>query len=188
MLSELKEGKQSIARIVVIWVLVAISLLLGYLPYHSRIKTEQLDVEQETRLIRSLAMTETAVVVIDENSIVTVWDKNAERIFGYTQKEALGAELSKLIMVPGSPLARRHDGGVRSAIEGSKINPARVRTIVCYAYGKDKVAMPLIMRLHIPYDDNEVLAFVNKIPEASIPDLIQGAEDVEAFISRGERP
>ncbi len=38
------------------------------------------------------------VIIIDEKSLVTHWNNQAERIFGYSQQEAVGAQLHKLIM------------------------------------------------------------------------------------------
>ncbi len=49
-----------------------------------------------------------AVVVSDASGAITVWNRGAERIFGYTQAEALGKSLD--IMIPERLQKRHWDG------------------------------------------------------------------------------
>lgn len=54
-----------------------------------------------------------AIVVIDEQGNVMYWNQAAERIFGYTQAEASGKNLHKLIIPPDSPYLAAHHAGFK---------------------------------------------------------------------------
>ncbi len=55
-----------------------------------------------------------AVVVSDVNGAITLWNKAAERLFGYTEAEALGKTLD--IMIPPR-LRERHWDGYQKTME-----------------------------------------------------------------------
>ncbi len=55
-----------------------------------------------------------AVVVSDVDGAITLWNKAAERLFGYTQAEALGQSLD--LMIP-EHLRERHWQGYRKTME-----------------------------------------------------------------------
>ena len=56
-----------------------------------------------------------AVVSMDECGRVTAWNATAERIFGWTESEALGGDLADLV-IPEADRAR-HREGVRRHLE-----------------------------------------------------------------------
>jgi diguanylate cyclase (GGDEF)-like protein/PAS domain S-box-containing protein len=49
-----------------------------------------------------------AVVSMDQSGMVTEWNFQAEKIFGYSQKQAVGHELAKLIIPPAFHIAHRN--------------------------------------------------------------------------------
>jgi diguanylate cyclase (GGDEF)-like protein/PAS domain S-box-containing protein len=49
-----------------------------------------------------------AIVSMDQSGMVTDWNFQAEKIFGYSQKQAVGHELATLIMPPGNRKAHRN--------------------------------------------------------------------------------
>jgi PAS domain S-box-containing protein len=55
-----------------------------------------------------------AVVVSDANGAITLWNKAAERLFGYTEEEALGRSLD--LMIPEN-LRERHWDGYEKTME-----------------------------------------------------------------------
>lgn len=55
-----------------------------------------------------------AIVVSDAEGLITLWNKAAERLFGYTEAEALGRSLD--IMIP-ERLRKRHWDGYRVTME-----------------------------------------------------------------------
>lgn len=169
---------------IIISVLTAVALILGYLPFHHRIQTERLDLEKQARLLRNLSLTGTAVVIVGKNSTILSWDGTAEDMFGFTEEEAVGANLTNLIMIP-EEMKYRHEKALEYAFESADPMKPRVRTLTCYAVHRNGRPMPLMLRLHIPYEDGEsILAFINKIPPSVIPGLAANKRDLENFVRR----
>ncbi len=71
-----------------------------------------------------------AVVVSDVNGAITLWNKAAERLFGYTAAEALGRSLD--LMIP-EHLRERHWDGYRKTMESGITR-----------YGTDVLQVPAI--------------------------------------------
>ncbi len=71
-----------------------------------------------------------AVVVSDANGIIILWNKAAERLFGYTESEALGQSLD--LIVP-ERLRERHWEGYRKTMETGTTR-----------YGADLLQVPAI--------------------------------------------
>ncbi len=63
-----------------------------------RYKAEQALRESEEKLKVISGSALDAIVMIDSDGLINFWNKSAERIFGYTEKEALGKELHKFIV------------------------------------------------------------------------------------------
>ena len=55
-----------------------------------------------------------AVIIMDEQGLVTAWNSQAERLFGWTQAEAVGQPLATLI-IPWR-LRARHEAGLRQVV------------------------------------------------------------------------
>lgn len=71
-----------------------------------------------------------AVVVSDATGAITLWNKAAERLFGYTEAEALGQSLD--IMIPERLRERHWDGYVKTMETGET------------RYGTDVLQVPAI--------------------------------------------
>ena len=56
--------------------------------------------ESETRLSRHLQNTPLGSITWDKNFVCTEWNRAAEHIFGYSSSEAIGADISDLIVSP----------------------------------------------------------------------------------------
>ena len=69
--------------------------------------------EERNRLIVDTALD--AVVVIDENGVVTTWNPQAEDVFGWNAEEAVGQKLSEMI-IP-SVMRKSHEDGMRNYFE-----------------------------------------------------------------------
>lgn len=63
-----------------------------------RLQEELLHSEQRFRTIAELA--QDAIVMIDADGAVTYWNRAAERIFGYSQREVLGRDVHRLLAPP----------------------------------------------------------------------------------------
>jgi PAS domain S-box-containing protein len=56
------------------------------------------EVQQQTRWLESvLKLSPTAIITIDQDTIVTSWNPGAERLFGYTAEVAMGSHLDDLV-------------------------------------------------------------------------------------------
>ncbi len=75
------------------------------------------------------------IVSIDAHGIVLEFNPAAERMFGYTREEAIGADMAELIVPPASRAAHRR--GLRRLLEGGKqrILDTRVEFDACHADG-----------------------------------------------------
>jgi PAS domain S-box-containing protein len=62
-----------------------------------------------------LATTSDAIIAADKNNIVRFWNPGAERIFGYTQEQAVGQSLD--IIIP-ERLRKRHWDGYQRVMAG----------------------------------------------------------------------
>ncbi len=69
--------------------------------------------EDMWRLVADTAMD--AIIVIDQSGIITLWNKTAEIIFGWSNEEAMGKKLSELIL-PHS-FREAHEQGIKRFIE-----------------------------------------------------------------------
>ena len=63
--------------------------------------------EPEARLAAIVASTDDAIVSKDLDGVIVLWNRAAERMFGYTPAEAIGSHIS--IIVPDDRLAERRD-------------------------------------------------------------------------------
>ena len=87
-----------------------ISWLLDHLHDHSR-ELEQS--EERTRLVLDTAPD--AFITLDRNGAITNWNAAAERLFGWTKKEAVGQTMRELIVPP--EFRDRHEERRRALIE-----------------------------------------------------------------------
>ncbi len=81
-----------------------------------RKRTEEVLRRSEQKMRLHVQQTPLAVIEWDLEQRVTDWNPGAERIFGYTEEEALGRDLS--LLVP--PAAREHVGRVLAALLAKK--------------------------------------------------------------------
>lgn len=65
---------------------------------HERIAFSEALEKSEARLAGILDMAEDAIISVDRNRIIQMFNQGAEKIFGYTNQEAVGRALSKLIV------------------------------------------------------------------------------------------
>jgi hypothetical protein len=82
-------------------------LILRDITTHQQVETALKESEER---FRSLIMSATdAIVGMDENGLISVWNSAAERMFGYTAQETIGKELHSLI-VPEMYREQAHRG------------------------------------------------------------------------------
>ena len=80
-----------------------------------------------------------AIVVIDEESYVLVWNAKAEEIFGYSREEMAGNTMDRIVPVS---YGRRHDQALAQAIKNRKLQAPGV-THEFSAVGRDGREFPI---------------------------------------------
>ncbi len=68
---------------------------------------EKLKANQE-RIQKIIESSLDGLIMIDSDSKILIWNKQAESIFGFSEKEALGQNMNKLIIFPKLQLSRRN--------------------------------------------------------------------------------
>jgi PAS domain S-box-containing protein len=81
--------------------------------------------ESEARLSGILRISPEAVIVIDGEQKITLFNEGAERLFGYKVAEAIGQPIDMLIPPPHRAAHRRHIREFRESPVGSKLMSAR---------------------------------------------------------------
>ena len=92
---------------------------------------------------RKLIETAQDAIVSDENGVITIWNKSAEKIFGYSTSEILGMQVSTIIP---ERLNKKHMQGVNRFLESD--NDGIMDNIVeIYGKSKDGTEFPIEMSL-----------------------------------------
>jgi PAS domain S-box-containing protein len=75
-----------------------------------------------------------AIIYADVNGIITFWNKGAERIFGFSEREAIGQSLD--IIIPAN-LRKRHWDGFAETIRSGKTRYSAGDVLAVPALRKD---------------------------------------------------
>ncbi|TXI47185.1 PAS domain S-box protein [Methylophilus sp.] len=114
--------------------------------YQEKTASEQLLQNAELELRTILDNANDAYVCMDADGIVKAWNKQAERIFGWGDEEAIGRKLDKLI-IPNE-LQQAHQAGMRRyALE--KSSDMMGKRIELEAIRKDGVRIPVEMQVNV---------------------------------------
>ncbi|MDY7006118.1 MAG: ATP-binding protein [Cyanobacteriota bacterium] len=100
---------------------------------HERITFSEALKNSEARLAGILDMAEDAIISVDRNRIIQMFNQGAEKIFGYTNQEAVGRSLNKLIVWQESKF--------NNSVEG-KNHQTKHRLAVVIARRKDGTEFP----------------------------------------------
>jgi PAS domain S-box-containing protein len=77
--------------------------------------------ESERKFSGIIAIAADAIISVDANQRITIFNDGAERIFGYTKAEALGAPLEMLLPVRMRGLHRQHVDGFAAGEQGTVV-------------------------------------------------------------------
>ncbi|MDX8396202.1 MAG: PAS domain S-box protein [Mariprofundaceae bacterium] len=92
-----------------IFIILLVGLILGLLATTALAITVKALLESEARQHAIIQSALDAIITIDEHDLVQAFNPAAEKIFGYSVKEAMGRSISKLI-IPKDQLAGHHAG------------------------------------------------------------------------------
>lgn len=105
----------------------------------SRRAAEEALRSQESHLRSILSTVPDAMVVIDDQGLILSFSAAAEQLFGYTEAELLGANVSRLMP---SPDRERHDGYIRRYLETGEKRIIGIGRVV-FAQRKDGSTFPM---------------------------------------------
>jgi len=92
-----------------------------------------------------------AIVYADLTGRIAFWNKGAERIFGFSEAEAVGKTLD--IIIPGN-LQKRHWGGFTETVRSGKTRYGAGDVFVVPAVRKDGVRVTIEFTI-LPFADRE---------------------------------
>ncbi len=125
--------------------------------YQEKTASEQLLQNAELELRTILDNANDAYVCMDADGIVKAWNKQAERIFGWGDEEAIGRKLDKLV-IPNE-LQQAHRAGMRRfALE--KKSDMMGKRIELEAIRKDGVRIPIELQVNV-LEINEQILFTS---------------------------
>lgn len=126
------------------------------------LEKERIASEKKLKLIIDTALD--AVVTMDSEGLITEWNQNAERIFGYTYDEVLGQQLSEYI-IP-KQYREAHSNGMRKYFESGEGPVLNVR-IEISAINKKEEEFPIELAITPVTQDGKTFfsAFIRDISE-----------------------
>ncbi len=110
-----------------------------------------------------------AIVCIDEKGIVTIWNRAAEEIFGYSNEEIVGQQI--LTIIPGR-YKKDHIKGMELFMETNKTRIIG-KTVEVNGLKKDGNEVPIDMSLSFQKLDNEKYIFIAIIRDRSFQNEIK---------------
>jgi len=122
------------------------------------IKRKRADIElekSETKYRKLIETAQDAIICIDEDGIVNIWNQSAEKIFGYSKDEIIGKSIE--IIIPDE-YKKQHQEGIKLFIDTGK---SRIigKTIEVSGITKEKASVPLEMSLASQKIENEKYFF-----------------------------
>ncbi|MBX9808241.1 MAG: PAS domain S-box protein, partial [Flavobacteriaceae bacterium] len=130
--------------------------------------------ENRSKLIMNASLN--AIVTIDNTGVITFWNHQAEIIFGWKRKEAIGKKLSETIMPPQHMSA--HNKGIKHYMktgEGSVLN----KELELTALNKNGNEFPIEITI-IPIDENDQVffcAFIQDVSEKNEAEYIRKIQE-----------
>jgi PAS domain S-box-containing protein len=126
---------------------IPVSLLLMYYTYHLAQRDQVLAEQARARLAAIVQDSEDAIFAQTFNSVITSWNRGAERLFGYSEQEAIGRRSGEII-----PSERPHEE--KHVIDQiGRGEPAEERAVETIRTRKDGSAVHLLQTISPVKDD-----------------------------------
>ena len=127
-----------------------------------------------------------AVIIMDEQGLVTAWNSQAERLFGWTQTEAVGQPLATLI-IPRR-LRARHEAGLRQVVatgSGTRLD----QRLELPALRRDGTEFPAELTITVVRNGNRTAfaGFLRDITRERSAELARSRAEGELAAARNER-
>lgn len=152
------------ARLNIVFGVVAVFVALGTWLIRARVHPLAQQVVADQRRMRAvLATSHEAFVAVDGAGLISEWNKEAERTFGWTRQEALGRAMQSLIIPP----RLRVEGGMEHFMSGGAAQPALTRRLELMAVHKDGREFPIEISISRTgdADSHSFAAFMHDISE-----------------------
>ncbi len=121
-----------------------------------------------------------AIICIDEKGVITIWNKLAEKIFGYSKREIIGKPVTTIIP---EKYKREHQEGIKRLLETGE---ARIigKTIEVLGKTKEGVEVPIDLSLSFQKIDDKRYTFTAIIRDITFQkeakkQLLDKAEELE---------
>ena len=153
------------ARLNIVFGVVAMFVILGTWLLHSRVHPLAERVVTDQRRMRAvLATSHEAFVAVDGRGLVSEWNAEAERTFGWTREEVLGRAIQSLII----PERLRGEGGMEQFMGGGAGDaPAVNRRMELTAMHRDGREFPIEISISRTgdQDSHSFAAFIHDISD-----------------------
>lgn len=119
-------------------------------------QTESSLKESEEKYRKLIDTAQDAIIGIDEGGMVNIWNELAERIFGYSEREIIGKQITTIIP---ERYRKQHKEGLERFL---KTHETRIigKTTEIYGITKDGVEIPLEMSLSFQNDSKDGHSFM----------------------------
>jgi PAS domain S-box-containing protein len=111
---------------------------------------------------------EDGILFCDTDGIIKLWNRGCERIFGYTESEAIGKSLD--IIVPQN-MRQKHWDGFNRALSLKHTKYAK-KSLSVVAMHKDGISVPIDFRMNILEKDEKtigIFAIIRDVAETTTP-------------------
>jgi PAS domain S-box-containing protein len=112
-----------------------------------------------------------AIICIDEKGVINIWNKSAEKIFGYPESEIIGQPITKIIP---DRYKKQHEEGLQSFLKSGEFRVAG-KTIEVHGINKKGVEVPIEMSLTVQKIEKEKTLFTAIIRDLTERKKMEGA-------------
>lgn len=114
-----------------------------------------------------------AIICIDDKGVISIWNKSAEKVFGYSEREITGQPVT--IIIPDR-YKKQHDDGLKKFLKTGEFSVTG-KTIEVYGKNKKGIEVPIEMSLTAQKTEKEKTIFT-----AIIRDLTERKKMEEALL------
>ncbi len=112
-----------------------------------------------------------AIICIDDKGVINIWNKAAEKVFGYSESEIVGQPVTKIIP---DRYKKQHESGLKRFLETGEFS-ATGRTIDVHGLNNKGIEVPIEMSLTFQKTEKEKAIFTAIIRDHTERKKMEGA-------------